>query len=151
MRSAFAILLVLLLPFSSLALEAPQYSFDLQKLAESKTSFHFLRSFVDYFYLTIAQNNKTLGVTKHFSQYSGKCVGDAHPENFGFLFQNDGNPLFTMNDIDDFGPCPMAYDIFRLLTASYLVDSKLSAETLLNAYLFGLSRSEEHTSELQSH
>jgi len=39
-------------------------------------------------------------------------VGDAHPENFGTLLQKDGTSVFTVNDVDDSGPCPLGLICF---------------------------------------
>ncbi len=116
-----------------------KYDFDSQKLEASQDAFHFTRSFVDYYYDVIAGNTETLKIARELSQYSGWCVGDAHAENFGILLQNDGKSFFTMNDMDDFGPCPLAYDFLRLLVSTRLYMPKADIEKLRSAYLTGLS------------
>ena len=96
------------------------YQFDASKLDASANTFHFTRSFVDYYYAIIAKNTAQLNIAKAASSFTGWCVGDAHPENFGILLQNNSKSLFSMNDMDDFGPCPLAYDFLRLLVSSRL-------------------------------
>src|SRR5262245_7976394 len=75
------------------------YHFDQSKLAAAEDSFHFLRSFVDYFYLLVKGNTSAFKVFPSTEHVSGWCVGDAHPENFGVVLLQDGQPLFTMNDM----------------------------------------------------
>lgn len=114
------------------------YTFDPQKVLSAKNSFHFVRSFVDYFYRLIAQNRDELSFVRNFSRFTGKCVGDAHAENFGFLLQRDGTSKFTMNDIDDFGPCPVALDLYRFMMSSSLFDPTLDQNAIFVSYLKGL-------------
>jgi hypothetical protein len=114
------------------------YQFDPIKLQEAQDSFHFLRTYVDYFYLLIKKNQSNLNTVSSLMKYSGLCVGDAHAENFGFLLQNDLEPLFTVNDVDDFGPCPVVLDIFRFMVSSKIDDSTLSIKKILENYQSGL-------------
>ena len=114
------------------------YEFDKQKIQAAKDSFHFLRSFVDLFYLVYKANESNLPTITKNSQVQGWCVGDAHAENFGILLQQDRKPLFTMNDMDDSGPCPVVLDLFRLMVSSRLYDSNTKLDKLLDAYLIGL-------------
>jgi hypothetical protein len=116
------------------------YQFDGQKLEASGDTFHFVRSFVDYYYGLIAKNTSQLNIAHAASSYSGWCVGDAHPENFGILLQNNSTTLFSMNDMDDFGPCPLAYDFLRLLVTSRLYLPKINIEQIRNSYLVGLRK-----------
>jgi len=113
------------------------YTFEAVKVQDAKNTFHFVRTFVDYFYLLLAQNKDNLYVTKNFARFAGQCVGDAHAENFGFLIQEDASTKFTMNDIDDFGPCPVAYDLYRFLMSSTLYDPTLDAKAIFSAYIKG--------------
>jgi uncharacterized protein DUF2252 len=122
----------------SLSLSDVPYQFDQTKLDVAKDSFHFMRSFVDYFYLLIAQNQDRLGTASSFKDFSGWCVGDAHAENFGFVMQKKGNSVFIMNDLDDAGPCPVAYDLFRLMSSSQLYTPNARNEDILSAYLAGV-------------
>lgn len=63
------------------------------------------------------------------------CLGDAHPDNFGFLHL-DGQTVFAFNDLDDSGNCPIVLDIMRYLTAAQLnwKDDALTA-ALLKQYI----------------
>src|SRR5690554_2384019 len=63
------------------------------------------------------------------------CLGDAHPENFGFIsFQT--TPYYVFNDIDDSGICPIGLDILRYFSALRLTieDEKL-IENLAEAFV----------------
>lgn len=115
------------------------YKFDPVKLEQAQDSFHFLRTYVDYYYLLIKENESSLKAISPLLKYAGQCVGDAHAENFGFLLQENLKPLFTMNDIDDFGPCPVVLDIFRFLLSSKLYDQNLSVKNILQSYQDGLN------------
>ncbi len=114
------------------------YNFDQTKLNAAKDSFHFLRSYVDYFYLLVKANRGSLQAVSSADNVAGWCVGDAHPENFGVLIQNDGSSLFTMNDVDDSGPCPAVLDLYRLMTSSRLYDPTTRLDKLVQAYAAGL-------------
>lgn len=116
------------------------YQFDQIKIDASADSFHFLRSFVDYYYDLLAANKNQLNISKA-SGISGWCVGDAHPENFGVLLQNDSSAMFTMNDMDDFGPCPVAFDFLRLLVSSRLYLPAIDINAILSSYVQGLQGS----------
>ncbi len=125
---------------SGLGLNDVSYHFDANKLENAKNSFHFLRSFVDYFFLVVQHNENSLPTLQASLGSIGWCVGDAHPENFGFLIQNDGSSLFSMNDMDDSGPCPLAMDLFRLLVSVHLSGSALSTKQVAEAYSAGLQQ-----------
>jgi len=114
------------------------YSFDKTKLDAAKDSFHFLRSYVDYFYLLVKANRGSLQAVSQADNIPGWCVGDAHPENFGVLIRNDGSSLFTMNDVDDSGPCPVVLDLYRLMASSRLYDANTKLDKLVQAYAVGL-------------
>lgn len=114
------------------------YSFDPAKLDVADDAFHFLRSYVDYYYLLAQANRAQLPTLNALADVGGWCVGDPHPENFGVLIQEDDSSIFTINDIDDAGPCPLAWDLSRFLVASTLYDSSLDIADLLKAYRHGL-------------
>lgn len=115
------------------------YNFDSDKVKAAPDSFHFLRSFVDFFYLVFKKNEGDFNL-KRISDFQGWCVGDAHSENFGVLLLENQSPLFTMNDIDDSGPCPVGLDLFRLMVSSRLYDEKIKLDDLKDAYLAGLKK-----------
>jgi hypothetical protein len=114
------------------------YNFDQTKVNASGDAFHFLRSFVDYYFGIIAQNRSSLNIAKKAGPFGGWCVGDAHAENFGILLQENGSAIFTMNDMDDSGPCPVAYDLLRMLVSSRLYNSNISAQDIIKSYSDGL-------------
>src|SRR5262249_59112239 len=64
----------------------------------------------------------------------GLCVGDAHPDNFGFL-KFDTTMLYAFNDLDDSGHCPVALDALRYITAVRLFFDKDLAETAAKRYV----------------
>lgn len=143
MKKAFAFSTGILL-LSSVALAGPNsltdinYKFDQTKVNASEDSFHFLRAFVDYYFGVIAKNTNSLHIAKKVGAFSGWCVGDAHAENFGILIQDDNSTIFTMNDMDDSGPCPVAYDLLRILVSSRLYISSISSQEIINSYIDGL-------------
>ncbi len=134
--------LILLLSLSTYSkpaqLQDVPYVFDQQKNQAAADSFHFLRSYVDYFYLLIHQNQSQLKVFNQFQKITGTCVGDAHAENFGLLIQKDQTSQFTMNDMDDSGPCPVTYDLYRLLSSSRLYNKDIKIDALVSSYRDGL-------------
>lgn len=119
-------------------LQDVDYTFNKEKLTAVNDTFHFLRSYVDYFYQMISVNVDRLPSIAATRKTSGWCVGDAHAENFGVLLQSDGSPLFTMNDVDDSGPCPVVLDIFRLMLSSRLYDQSTQLDKILEAYYVGI-------------
>src|SRR6266446_691873 len=125
-------------PVAGAGLTDVPYDFDQGKLAAAEDSFHFLRSFVDYFYLLVKANMATFTIVPSTASMSGWCVGDAHPENFGVVLLQDGQPLFTMNDMDDAGPCPVVLDLLRLMVSSRLYDPDTKVDHMREAYTQGL-------------
>ncbi len=115
------------------------YTFDSVKVKAADNSFHFLRSFVDLFYITFENNQANFPGISSLTSAQGWCVGDAHPENFGVLLQQDQSPLFTMNDMDDSGPCPVVLELYRLMVSSNLYDSSTKINKILEAYTLGLN------------
>ncbi|MBC7458792.1 MAG: DUF2252 family protein [Bdellovibrionaceae bacterium] len=116
-----------------------QYAFDEEKTKAAEDSFHFLRSYVDYFNRLVNENKADLKANNNkLSSVTGSCVGDAHAENFGTLIQKDNTSLFTMNDMDDFGPCPVVFDLFRFAVSSNLYDKNIDMDQILSSYVSGL-------------
>ena len=66
-------------PVAGAGLTDVPYDFDQGKLAAAEDSFHFLRSFVDYFYLLVKANMATFTIVPSTASMSGWCGGDAHP------------------------------------------------------------------------
>ncbi len=132
---------ILLTPvaFSSVnLLDDINYTFDQTKLNASLDTFHFMRSFVDYYYRLAAINRKNLNVFQKTEQFSGWCAGDAHAENFGILLLENGSTTFTINDMDDSGPCPIVLDLMRILASSRLYNPNIKTQNILNSYMDGL-------------
>ena len=46
------------------------------------------------------------------------CAGDPHPDNFGWL--DEGGVFFALDDFDDSGDCPVAFDALRFLAGTEL-------------------------------
>jgi len=126
---------------------------DLEKLGAANDPFHFLRSYVDYFYSLNLVNQNTLQLMQAAKLVPGWCVGDAHPENFGVLILGNGGNLFTTNDMDDSGPCPIILDMFRLMVSTRLYehvnseagksasdDNTVKLDKMIEAYIQGLHR-----------
>ncbi len=61
----------------------------------------------------------------------GICLGDAHVGNFGFL-QIEGNTVFSFNDLDDSGFCPIALDAARYFAVLqvFFHDDKLTKSAI---------------------
>ncbi len=79
----------------------------------------FFRSFVNTYYFDLAKTNDSPNLIL--------CLGDAHPENFGFI-DFKGETRFVFNDLDDSGVCPLEYDTLRYFTA---VDLAFNDKNLL--------------------
>lgn len=124
----------------STVLKDADYNFDGTKLEAAENSFYFFRSFVDYFYLLIKGNLGVLSTSNTLTSTAGWCVGDAHPENFGILLQENGKALFSMNDFDDAGPCPVGLDLLRLMVGARLHNSDWGLGKIRKAYVAGLRR-----------
>lgn len=144
MSGRWVLFLIFCLGFSltsradTLPLTDPVYQFERNKLNAAENSFLFLRSFVDYFYLLTQANQQNLPAVRELQGVTGWCVGDAHPENFGVVLQQGGDAIFTMNDMDDGGACPVGLDLLRLLVSSRLYQPKLSLPKVTQAYQAGL-------------
>lgn len=86
----------------------------------------FFRSFVNTYYQDLDSLNPGTPL--------GICLGDPHPENFGFL-RFGKETRYAFNDLDDSGRCPLLWDVLRYFTALRLMgsDSKLR-EALVDEY-----------------
>lgn len=114
------------------------YAFDPVRVAQAKNSFKFYRAFVDYFYLLLKQNKPESSLLTEVESYQAWCVGDAHIENFAFLVQKSGGTQFTVNDIDDAGPCPAFFDFFRLAVGSQIYSHQIDLHKLFLNYQLGI-------------
>jgi hypothetical protein len=102
--------------------------------AADESPLFFFRSFVNTFYADLSQLRETGPV--------GFCLGDAHPENFGFL-EFPGGVRYVFNDLDDSGPCPLLFDALRFFTAARLSGLKEKRlEAVIDEYMAVLSGQE---------
>ena len=122
------------------------------KLDSTSDGFHFLRTFVPYYYAQVAQGPATLLPLRNaLGSHGGWCVGDAHLENFGAVLDRRSHAIFTMNDLDDAGPCPLYADTLRFLTGALLNSTGTDLAPLLAAYRSGLQgESVPFSSEVQA-
>src|SRR4051812_25509910 len=111
--------LLFFLTFASLhaaatsALTDVSYAFDTERVFYANSTAHFFTAFGEYYYLLLDANRSQLTTVAALDQTGGWCVGDAHPENFGALILKNGHSIFTINDMDDAGPCPLVMDLLR--------------------------------------
>lgn len=119
---------------------APVGDLNDQPIAETtKDPLNFFRSNVALYYKLAIQNKKQLPIINKLLEINGLCMGDAHLENFGFLYQNSKLSIFAPNDIDDFDRCPLILDIMRLLVSTELADQSMGYKKITEAYLLGLT------------
>lgn len=115
------------------------YSFSASKLATTNSDFEFARSFVGYYYELVQKNLVKMGSLKNTFKSIGACVGDAHLENFGYLISSQQVTTMTMNDIDDFGQCPVLADFLRFLVTTRLYSRKIDPTQLIQSYTAGIT------------
>jgi hypothetical protein len=103
-------------------------------LNSQKGGLLFMRSFVNTWYDELSRISHRGPV--------GPCLGDPHPENFGYLVFAE-NFEYTFNDFDDSGACPVIFDALRYFTTLKMVvkDQALEAE-LRRAYIGFLNGAE---------
>ncbi len=78
----------------------------------------------------------------------GPCFGDAHPENFGFIWYGSEDFRYLYNDLDDSGACPVAFDALRYFTALKLFWGKDDLEKKVREdYVKALSQDEKLDSD----
>lgn len=138
-RLGLAALVFSIQAFATPSLNDITYKFDAEKMSTVESSEHFFTSFVEYYYLLLDSNRSQLQSVRALGGVEGWCAGDAHPGNFGVLIMDDGSIRFTINDMDDAGPCPVVMDFLRFLTAAKLTTPNIKVQDLVSAYLDGLS------------
>ncbi|MEZ4732810.1 MAG: DUF2252 family protein [Caldilineaceae bacterium] len=89
--------------------EGAQAKFD--KLA--KSLFVFFRGTALLYYRDYAGTDRALPTVF--------TIGDVHPENFGVMPNEDGAPIFGVNDFDEAYMAPFSYDVKRGALGFYLV------------------------------
>lgn len=100
------------------------------KVAQTTTPSDFLTSFIPYFYLSLKENAHFLGELSVIKNEFGWCVGDAHFGNFGAVINKFGKSKFTINDLDDAGPCPFVADLLKFLLDAKFKNAAPLLETL---------------------
>src|SRR5262249_53669375 len=115
-----------------------------EKITSAQDAFHLYRALVPLYYKMLADGAVPALVPSDASR--GWCAGDAHPENFGVLLQKDGSGVFSSNDMDDAGPCPLWADALRFFTAVHLHNGHIDLDPLLNAYHDGVEGKTEKLS-----
>ena len=115
-----------------------------EKINGAQDAFHLYRALVPLYYKMLADGAVHELVPS--GEARGWCAGDAHPENFGALLQKDGRVVFSINDMDDAGPCPLWADALRFFAAVKLHDGHIDLDPLLNAYRDGVEGKTEKLS-----
>jgi Uncharacterized protein conserved in bacteria (DUF2252) len=95
------------------------------------------RSFPPYYFDLVSRLRIALG--PEFSARQGFCAGDAHIDNFGFLFSQQS--IFTLNDLDDSAPCALNADLMRLFISHRLLKN-FDEKAWLGEYQKGLDKEE---------
>lgn len=103
------------------------------------STFMDFRSHVSGFYQQVIAHQSRLPVLNRIRTH-GWCAGDAHPENFGIILSEQGQGIFTYNDYDDSGFCPLVLDLARFLIGAELLANELEIknfdlQTLFYIYL----------------
>lgn len=109
-------------------------NFIYERVQNTKSAFEKWRSFPPYFYNLVSRSGNILGT--HFNERRGLCAGDAHFENFGFLYM--GKPFFSLNDLDDVSACALDADALRLFVGHRLLFPVKASEWVAE-YKAGLS------------
>lgn len=113
-----------------------------EKVRVARSPFEFFRSFVALYYDVIVTRPELTHSFRDVRKEKGWCVGDAHPENFGILLNRKAKAVFTVNDWDDTGACPVYADVIRFLTAATIYNSGLDLSALRASYLRTLAGGE---------
>jgi hypothetical protein len=115
----------------------PQQSeaFILERIKNASTLFARWRAFPPYFYQLLQRHSSLL--PRGFNERRGFCAGDAHFENFGFMYF--GTTIFSINDLDDGVNCSLNQDLLRLFAGHRLMSLNFTAEEWLAEYKAGLA------------
>lgn len=116
------------------SLQDVPFTFDESKVHAATDVYEFTTSFADYYYALLNANRKTLSTLRNLQNEEVWCAGDAHPKNFGALILQDEDSIFTLNDMDDAGPCPAVMDLLRFLLTAHLAESKVLPKDLVESY-----------------
>lgn len=113
----------------------PEQSKDfIDKRLEANKDFHsFYRAFSPVFYQQVSSPDFA-NLYKPLEKFRGTIAGDLHIENFGFVLDDKGKVLFTLNDFDDSTEGLLYHDVLRHFVSGKIVDKNLSWKTYLEAY-----------------
>lgn len=104
--------------------------------------FSFFRAFSPVFYKEMVNQNLD-SYLKPLDKFRGTISGDLHIENFGFILDDKGKVVFTVNDIDDATEGFISYDVIRHFVSAKIVDKKISWDDYFSVYQKGL-KGESH-------
>lgn len=107
------------------------------KASRSESALMFFRAYPGAYHKDFAANLKPAAKAK-IPMAKGLCLGDAHPDNFGFL-RLDSKVIYNFNDLDDSGHCVLALDALRYVAAVRLYFDADLAKTAAKRYLSVLS------------
>lgn len=111
------------------------------RLQNAKDKHNFIRGFIPYYYKEAYEARHLLPVHHKLHVTHGQIAGDAHVENFGFLVNDNGKAVFSLNDFDDVGLAPLYLDVMRLSqSAAYMTEVKQGK--VIAAYKKGLQNSD---------
>lgn len=103
-----------------------------------ESDFMFFRSFVPFFYRRVSKTPSVYSRFQSFHGLSAWCVGDAHPDNFGVSLNEQQEPVFSINDADDGGPCFVFADLLRFYSGLKIFRPGLDLVPVSLAYQQGL-------------
>jgi hypothetical protein len=103
------------------------------KASRSDSPLMFFRAYPAAYHKDFAANLKP-GARAKIPSARGLCLGDAHPDNFGFL-KFDQKVEYSFNDLDDSGNCPLGLDALRFVTAVRLYFDGDLAKTAAKRYV----------------
>lgn len=117
----------------------------IEKRIEANKDFHsFYRAFSPVFYKYVA-DPEFVALYKPLEKFQGTIAGDLHIENFGFVIDDKGKVIFTLNDFDDSTEGLLYHDVLRHFVSGKIVDKDLAWKTYFEAYAKGL-KGEAHVS-----
>lgn len=113
------------------------HDFLLQQI-ELNADFHsFYRSFVPLFYKAIKEDSEIKKLDP-LKKYVSTIGGDVHSENFGFIIDDNGKIIFSLNDCDDTTEGPLFVDVLRHFISIDIVSKKIDWEDYLKSYERGI-------------
>lgn len=112
------------------------------RLENNTDFFSFFRAFSPVFYKEM-QTPELNAMLKPLEKFRGTIAADLHIENFGFIIDDKGKVVFTVNDIDDATEGEISRDVIRHFVSAKIVNKDISWEDYYSAYQKGL-KGESH-------